>query len=772
MKFTEGYWCMRKDVDHHYAQQAYDIEPIDGGMRVYAPCREVRRRGDTIGLPMVTVEFTAPAEGILKVRAVHHEGYEKHEPRFEKNEQPVPAAVSITEKEAVMTAGALTVRVNRETWGYTFEADGKTLTSTGWRGLGYMEAEKQLSSMSPGENYLRDEKKPYMTSDLTLDVGECVYGLGERFGAFVKNGQQLDTWNEDGGTASGVAYKCVPFYLTNRGYGVLVDHTDNVSFEVGSEKVESVGFTVPGEELRYYLIYGPTPREILKRYTALTGRPALPPAWSFGLWLSTSFTTNYDEETTSSFIQGMVDRNIPLHVFHFDCFWMREFNWCDFDWDPRTFPDPKGMLDRYHQKGLKIDVWINPYIAQRSPLFAEASAQGYLLLRADGRGVKQLDEWQAGMGLVDFTNPDACKWFASKLAKLVDMGVDCFKTDFGERIPTDVRYFDGSDPCAMHNYYTYLYNQCVFEALKDKTGEPVLFARSATVGGQKFPVHWGGDCSASFPSMAETLRGGLSFAMSGFSFWSHDMAGFEQTASPEVYKRWAAFGLLSTHSRLHGSTSYRVPWLFDDEASEVVRTFAELKCRLMPYLFAMSAAAREEGVPVMRPMAFDFYHDRAADYLDRQYMLGDSLLVAPIFREDGTVDYYLPAGRWTHLLSGEVREGGRWYQERYDYFSLPLYVKANTLLPMGDNSQRPDYDYTQGLELHLYEPTEGIPAACAVPNLGGETVLTATAVRAGGAVTLTLSTPCEGATLIIHKDGASQSFTVAGTGITAAIQPQ
>ncbi len=761
MKFTEGYWCLREDVAQHYAEQAYDIEAFSEGMRVYAPCRVIHHRGDTLSTPMITVEFTAPAEGVIKVRAFHHEGYSKQEPRFEKNENPVPFTVNITEAEAVMTAGRLSVRVNKEKWGYRFESDGRVLTSSGWRGLGYMEARREDSSMSPGDSYLRDVKRPYMMSELSLGVGECVYGFGERFTAFVKNGQQLDTWNEDGGTSSPVSYKCVPFYMTNHGYGVLVDHTDNVSFEIGSEKVENVGFSVFGEELRYYFVYGPTPREVLRRYTALTGRPALPPAWSFGLWLSTSFTTNYDEETVTSFIQGMADRHIPLHVFHFDCFWMREFNWCDFAWDPRTFPDPKGMLARYKQKGLKIDVWINPYIAQRSPLFAEAARQGYLLMRADGKGVRQLDQWQPGMGLVDFTNPDACTWFAGKLTALVDMGVDCFKTDFGERIPTDVKYFDGSDPNSMHNYYTYLYNMCVFEALQAKTGEAVLFARSATAGCQKFPVHWGGDCSASYLSMAETLRGGLSFAMSGFSFWSHDMAGFEQTASPDVYKRWAAFGLLSTHSRLHGSTSYRVPWLFDDEASEVVRRFVELKCRLMPYLYGMSVAAHEEGVPVMRPMAFEFPEDRAADYLDRQYMLGDSLLVAPVFSEDGVVDYYLPAGRWTHLLSGEIREGGRWHKERYDYFSLPLYVQENTLLPVGSNSQKPDYDYAAGVELHLYEPCDDQTALCRIPDLSGNIVVIAEAKRSGSDVTLSLSAPLENAALVVHYQGTVRREPIA-----------
>ena len=262
----------------------------------------------------------------------------------------------------------------------------------------------------------------------------------------------------------------------------------------------------------------------------------------------------------------MADRDLPLHVFHFDCFWMREFHWCNFEWDRRCFPDPAAMLARLKARGLRICVWINPYIAQRSALFDEGMAAGYLVKRPNG-DVWQWDRWQAGMGLVDFTNPDACRWFGDKLRALVDMGVDCFKTDFGERIPTDVVWHDGSDPLKMHNYYAYLYNKTVFEVLEEKlgVGEAAVFARSATAGGQQFPVHWGGDSTATFESMAESLRGGLSLCLSGFGFWSHDMGGFEQTASADVYKRWCAFGLLSSHSRLHGSGSYRVPWLFDND---------------------------------------------------------------------------------------------------------------------------------------------------------------------------------------------------------------
>ena len=573
------------------------------------------------------------------------------------------------------------------------------------------------------------------SSELGLGVGELVYGLGERFTPFVKNGQVVDLWNEDGGTSSELAYKNIPFYMTNRGYGVFVNHPEKVSYEVGSEKVERVQFSVPGEYLDYFVIYGPTPNEVLARYTALTGRPALPPAWSFGLWLTTSFTTDYDEETVTGFIQGMADRDLPLHVFHFDCFWMQEFHWVNFEWDRRAFPDPAGMLQRLKARGLKICVWINPYIAQRSALFDEGMAHGYLVKRADG-SVWQWDRWQAGMALVDFTNPDACRWYADKLRALVDMGVDCFKTDFGERIPTEVVWHDGSDPLRMHNYYAYLYNETVFEVLEEKlgAGEAVVFARSATAGSQQFPVHWGGDSTATFESMAESLRGGLSLSLSGFGFWSHDMGGFEQTASADVYKRWCAFGLLSSHSRLHGAGSYRVPWLFDEEAVDVLRFFTKLKCRLMPYLFGAALEARDTGVPMMRAMMLAYPDDPACDTLDRQYLLGDACWSRRSSHPRGWWTIICRRGAGRISSPAQIVEGGRWVRERHDYLSLPLMARPNSVIPVGALDDRPDYDYADGVTLHIFEPEDGGVARAIIPSLNGGVSLRVEVRRMGKTV--------------------------------------
>lgn len=721
MKFTNGYWLIRPNFQMQYATQAVRVEKRPDALHVLSACRPIHHRGDTLDGGTLDVTFTAPRENIIRVTVTHFAGKRDNAPHFETCEEPVNAVIEENDEMVSFTSGKLTARVQKgENWRVDYLADGKVLTSSAFRGMG-----RALD---------KDTGKTYMSDSLMLDVGECVYGLGERFAAYVKNGQSIDMWNADGGTASEQTYKNIPFYMTNRGYGVFVEDTSDVSFEVASEKVERVQFSAEGETIVYDVIYGGTPKAVLDGYTALTGRPALLPAWSFGLWLSTSFTTNYDEKTATSFIQGMADRDIPLSVFHFDCFWMKGFNWCDFTWDEETFPDPEGMLKRYHDRGLHLCCWINPYIAQASPLFREGMEHGYLLKKTNG-DVWQTDLWQAGMGILDVTNPDARAWYCGYLRKILRMGVDCLKTDFGERIPVkDIAYFDGKDPLHMHNYYTFLYNKMVFDLLKEERGEgeAILFARSATAGSQQFPVHWGGDNSASYVSMAETLRAGLSMSHSGFGFWSHDISGFEQTAPADVYKRWAAFGLLSSHSRLHGSSSYRVPWLFDEESCDVVRKFTRLKCRLMPYLYGAAVEAHEHGTPMMRPMMLEFPDDPACDTLDRQYMMGESLLVAPVFHADSHVDYYLPDGLWTSLLDGRKVQGGRWQKETHDFLSLPLMVRPGTVLPMGQCDNRPDYDYTDGLELHVYQLAEGQTVVVKIPDLKGRIAATYTVTMKNG----------------------------------------
>lgn len=626
MKFTNGYWMIRDGVDALYAREAYELaaDATTESLNVLAPTAVVRGRYDTLDLPTFNVDITTPAEGVIRVRAEHWQGATEY-PGFPLNaDEPgnrdyvtVQAngngdgEVGVNGADVTLTTGGLTAKVVKGTpWNLTFIGeDGKVLTECAGKSLGRFKlgAESNVTAQPVGEfgvtmdGSARDESDVFTAIQLHLSVGEDVYGLGERFGAYVKNGQSVDIWNEDGGTASEQGYKDIPFYMTSNGYGVLVNNRGHVSFEIGSENTEAVQFSVPGEAIDFCVIYGPTPKQILDRYTKLVGRPANVPAWSYGLWLTTSFTTKYDEATINSFIDGMAERDIPLAAFHYDCYWMREFHWCDFEWDKRFFGDIESTLKRLHEdKGLHICAWINPYIGQRGEMFKEGRDKGYLVRKPNGE-VWQTDFWQAGMGLVDFTNPAAREWFKVKVKTLLNQGVDAIKTDFGERIPRDVVWYDGSPKLSMHNWYTQLYNQAVFEAIEETYGKgnACLYARSATVGGQ---------------------------------------------------------------------------------------------LGLQPHV---------NGTSVMRSMFVEFPDDPACRTLDRQYMFGPSMLVAPVFTYSGEVSYYLPDGVWTNWLTGEKAQGG-WRKETHDYDSIPLWVRDGSVIVTNPGETKPDRVYGENALVSVF----------------------------------------------------------------------
>lgn len=755
MKVADGFWLSKKGYEVNYASQAYKVETTENAIKVLATPYTVMNRGMTLGGPNLEITYSSTCENTIKVHIDHYRGGLDNIPRFELNEDPnFKPVINRSEDSVELISGDTKVVIRiADDWDVQFYYKDRHLTGGAWRSTSiihenqfHANARMELQEDDQDFNYPQDPKRTYIREQLKTDIGECIYGFGEKFTPFVKNGQVVEIWNSDGGTCSDQSYKNIPFYISSKSYGVFVNSSDKVSFEVNSDTVSKVTFTQPGEELEYFIIGGENLEDVLKHYTDLTGKPSLPPAYTFGLWLSTSFTTSYDEETVTSFIDGMKDRKIPLQVFHFDCFWMKEYEWCNFEWDKDMFPDPEGLLKRLHDRGLEICVWINSYVGQQSKLFDIGKEKGYFIKNLDG-SVYQSDMWQPGMAIVDFTNPEACEWFKGLLKKLFDMGVNNIKTDFGERIPTKVKYFNGKDPIKMHNYYTYLYNKCVFEALEEYYGKDkaCLFARSATVGGQKFPVHWGGDCYAEYSAMSETLRGGLSLCSSGFGFFSHDMGGFEATAPADVYKRWCAFGLLSTHSRLHGSTSYRVPWVYDEdgdtEACDVLRHYTVLKGRLMPYLWAQANKTHTEGVPMMRSMIIAFSDDTACKYLDQQYMLGDNLCIVPVMNEEGIAEFYVPDnGTWTDIQSGETYEGGKYYTRKCDYFQTPILARPNSIVTYGnfdaEDKMTVVYDYLQDAEAVVYGLEDGKTAQATIFDSESNKITDITATRNGNVITV------------------------------------
>ncbi|KAI0888473.1 glycoside hydrolase family 31 protein [Annulohypoxylon maeteangense] len=739
MKFRDGMWAVAEGVRVEYAEEVYDITETDKGLSLLCPSKKIRGRGDTLNCSTLTIDLEAPHDGIISVETTHWAGAARKGPNFQlfpQGGQKFEPKISKSDKGTTLSSGSLSATINPadNTFGIKFHSTegSKVLTSLAARsvGLAYNPAWSNMLQTGDMTNF-----KHYVFTQTNLGVGETIHGLGERFGAFNKVGQAISLWNADGGTSSEQAYKNVSFWLSNRGYGVFIDTPGKVELEIGSERCCRAQTSIEGQRLKWYIIYGPSPKEVLHRYSILTGRPAKVPSWSYGLWLTTSFTTNYDEATVNSFLEGMKERDIQVDVFHYDCFWMKGFRWTDFIFDPEKFPDPKAQIARLKSSGLvsKVCVWINPYIAQHGAAFAHAAEKGYLVKRKNG-DIWQWDLWQAGMGLVDFTNPEAVKWYVECLNELFDKGVDCIKTDFGERIPTlDVEWFDKEvDPHKMHNYYAYLYNKIVYNALQARYGETeaVLFARAACAGTQQFPLVWGGDCESTPEAMAESIRGGLGLGLSGFTFWSNDIGGFEGSPAPWIYKRWVAFGLLCSHSRLHGSGSYRVPWLIDNDdrspegCSAVLAKWTALKTRLMPYLMAQGVKAVEAGLPLsVRAMCVEFPEDPTCWYLDRQFMIGESLLAAPVFEEAGEVEFYLPKGKWTCFFTEQTREGPGWFRETHGFGSMPLYVREHTMLVLGKEGIRGAvYNYKKDVEVLVFKSKDNKTASADIVGSDGSFV--------------------------------------------------
>jgi len=530
-------------------------------------------------------------------------------------------------------------------------------------------------------------------SAFELRGDERIFGLGEKFTEFEKRGQHVESWvTQPHGAETRHAYKNVPFFLSSKGYGLLVDTYRKVSFDVGCESTVSHSVTVDDDNFQFVFFYGPSFADVLDDYTALTGRPGRVPKWSLGVWMSRLAYQNRTE------LEAVADRlreeGVPCDVVHLDPPWLEDNRLCDLVWDRDRFPDPEGMIDDLHAEGFKLSLWEYPYLLTTTDAFEEARESGYLVRDPAGKPylLSRLSWAPVRGGIVDFSNPEAVEWWKERHARLLEMGVDAFKTDFGEYMPEDAVCSDGTTGRASRNRQAHRYTEAVHEAMAAARPDrrPLLWARPGWAGSQQYPVHWGGDPNTTFEAMAASLRGGLSLALSGYAFWSADIGGFHGEPSEELYVRWAQFGLLgNSHARFHGTTP-REPWQFGEEALEIVRDYARERYRLLPYLRSYAERAHETGLPVLRPLVLEFQDDRGVYGIGDQLMLGENLLIAPVFEADGHVDVYLPRGTWVDYWSGDVCEGGQTLSLEVALEEMPVFLRAGTITP-------------------TVEPTESVP---------------------------------------------------------------
>lgn len=517
---------------------------------------------------------------------------------------------------------------------------------------------------------------------------EAFYGFGESFASLNHNGETVNEWMQDviGMVTSDRAYKCVPFFMSSAGYGLFLYTTAKQRYRMGVETKTSYSVEVFEDELSWFFIMGPDYKKILRGYSDLTGFAPLPPKYSFGLWMSKFGYRNRRE--LEEVCATLRDHRIPCDVVHLDPYWQGPPPvWSQLEWDAEAFPEPEQMIRGLNEKGFNLCLWENPYVSVESEAYAFGAERGYFVKDAYG-SVKTDPHWAEGDGYrikgltcVDFTNPEAAEWYKGLHRKLLAQGVSVFKTDFGEGAPADGHYHCGLDGRVLHNIYPLLYNKTVFETIKETRGEPFVWARSAYAGSQRYPVHWGGDPFPTYEDMACQLRGMLSLGMSGIPFASHDIGGTLGESPPEVYIRWAQFGLFSSHSRCHG-LARREPWYFGEEVEDIFREMVELRYRLLPYIYEQAAVSARSGMPLTRAMILEYPDQMIFRDIETQYMFGGDILTAPVLRGDGFASVVLPPGGWIEFWTGERLEGVRQLDRTYPLNRFPLFVREGAAIPM------------------------------------------------------------------------------------------
>ena len=544
---------------------------------------------------------------------------------------------------------------------------------------------------------------------------EIFTGTGERFTKMDLSGQTFQLKNQDGqGVNNRRTYKNIPFYLSNQMYGCFLHTSAYSKFSLADHSNRSVQILAEEANLDLFLFGGDSLEEILKSYRGITGFPTMPPLWSFGTWMSRMTYFSAEE------VEGICDRlrkeDYPCDVIHLDTGWFKTDWLCEWKFNPERFPDPKGFVTKLRDNGYKVSLWQMPYVAKEAEQLEEAVENDYISKQKEakqqgGSNFSALDY----AGTIDFTYPKAVEWYKGLLKDLLDMGVVCIKTDFGEDIHMDADYH-AMKPELLNNLYALLYQKAAYEITKEVTGDGIIWARAGWAGCQRYPLHWGGDAACSWDGMASSLKGGLHLGMSGFAFWSHDVPGFHSVPDfmnsivpDDLYVRWTQFGVFSSHIRYHG-TSKREPYSFPN-ISDIVRKWWKLRYALIPYIVEQSENAIKSGMPILQALVLQNADDKMSWHIDDQYYFGDDFLVAPVMNSENKRDVYLPNGKWVNLFSGEIIEGGKWLKNlEVPMDEMPVWAKYGANIPMYPEKvdSTDDMDFTKNVRIIFDESFNGI----------------------------------------------------------------
>lgn len=528
---------------------------------------------------------------------------------------------------------------------------------------------------------------------------ESFWGFGEKFTDLNKRGQMLHCWQKDAlSTNTEDSYKGHPFFISSRGYAILLNTFTRCSFDMGHTSAVSYRMETEDAYLDYILFAQPETdyKAVLRQYIKLAGEIPMIPKWAFGFWMSRcSYRSRQEIE---EIVQQAELHDIPIDVIHIDGWQQPDMNGT-WEWDRERFPDPEGMIQWLKEHHVRLSLWNYPYVNEDSPMFSELEEKGYFIRNTEGKTALFLAMADAPVlsACFDFTNPEFQQWYEQRVSAVLEMGVAVIKTDFSEAVPENVVFYDGSSGIEGHNRLTWLYAKTIYDIMKkcgQKTGNmPMLWGRSGYAGSHMVPAAWAGDSSGALNNHSAILKGGLSLAASGVSFWGYDLGGFYNTASngdeclptDEEYLRSLELGVMMPLSRAHGKTP-REPWNFSEEVLNISRLYIKGRHKIVPYLYSTACESHVQSVPMLRPLYMEFPDDPCASMQELSCMLGDNLLIAAPFDRD-EYQIYLPQGAWLNLGSGEIVDGGRYVKAAPKLDELPVFQRANTILPMVSDAQ-------------------------------------------------------------------------------------